>query len=458
MQFVNLTRRVEIGANSYCLTAAGKNIVLDCGMHPKEDGEEALPNLGLLEEDAADLIVLSHAHHDHLGSLPALMRRQRRAPVLMTEATRRLSDVMLHNSVNVMVKKREDDGISVYPLFTHREVEQGAKRWQSCALEQPYSIDGERLRAGEKEDVTIELFDAGHILGSVGVLIRAEGRSVFYTGDVNFEDQSVSRAARFPGERLDVLIVETTRGDRAAAPGFTRDAEETRLAQALRASMERGAAILLPLFALGKTQEFLAMLYRFRRNGWVPASPVYIGGLSTKLTEIYDKLAGQVPRHQPELQLLHSVAPFVLAGRAAGEAPINRGKIYGLSSGMMTEKTLSNSFGRRILSSPEQALFFVGYADPDSPAGRIKAAKHGDTVQLDEAFPAQKLECELQEFNFSAHASRESIRAYVNRVAPKKIILVHGDAGAVAWFKQTLSQDLPESEVVCPEPGVRFEI
>jgi len=449
---------VEIGANCYCLTAAGRNIVLDCGMHPKADGEEALPNLNLLGEDSVDAIFLSHAHHDHLGSLPVLMRRQSRAPVLMTEATKRLSDVMLHNSVNVMCKKREEDEIGVYPLFTHREVEQGTKRWQICPLGHPCSIQGERLRAGEKEDVTLEFFDAGHIMGSTGVLIRAEGRTVFYSGDVNFQDQSISMAARFPEERLDVMIVETTRGDHAATPGFTREAEEARFAQALRASLERGAATLIPLFALGKTQEVLAMLYRFRRKGWLPTVPVYIGGLSTKLTEIYDKLATVVPRHQPELQLLHAVAPFVLAGRAAGDTPIGKGKIYGLSSGMMTEKTLSNSFARRILSNPGQALFFVGYADPDSPAGKIKACEPGGLVQPDPAFPPQRLQCQVEEFNFSAHASRESIRGYINRVSPRKIILVHGDAPAVAWFKETLTGDLPESEVVCPEPGVRFEI
>lgn len=458
MQFVNLTRKVEIGANCYCLTAAGKNIVLDCGMHPKADGEEALPNLDLLGEDAVDAVFLSHAHHDHLGSLPVLMRRQRRASVLMTDATRRLSDIMLHNSVNVMCKKREDDGVTAYPLFTHRDVESGAKRWQSCPLRHPCSLEGERLRLGEKEDVTFELFEAGHILGSAGVLIRAEGKAVFYSGDVNFEDQSISRAARFPEEPVDVMIIETTRGDRATPPGFTREAEEARFAQALRTRLERGAAVLIPLFALGKTQEMLAMLHKFRRKGRLPIVPVYIGGLSTKLTEIYDKLASSSPRHQPELQLLHSVAPFVLAGRAAGETPIGRGKIYGLSSGMMTEKTLSNGFARRMLGSPEQALFFVGYADPDSPAGKIKAARPGDKITLDPAFAPQELRCDVEEFNFSAHASRESILAYINRIAPKKIILVHGDPAAVEWFRQTLSQSLPGSEVICPEPGVRFEI
>ena len=114
--FTNLTRAVEIGANCYVIEIAGKRIVLDCGLHPKFDGEMAQPNLSLLADESVDAIVLSHAHQDHLGSLPVLMRRQSQAPVFMTEATRQLSDIMLHNSVNVMLKKKED-GVSEYPLF-----------------------------------------------------------------------------------------------------------------------------------------------------------------------------------------------------------------------------------------------------------------------------------------------------------------------------------------------------
>ena len=114
------------------------------------------------------------------------------------------------------------------------------------------------------------------------------------------------------------------------------------------------------------------MFYEFRKKGLLATVPIYIGGLSTKLTEIYDRFAHSWPRLQPNLQLLDSVAPFVIAGRQA-DPPIVKERIYALSSGMMTEKTLSNSFARRILEKPEHTLMFVGYADPDSPAGQIKS-------------------------------------------------------------------------------------
>jgi len=455
--FTNLTRRVEIGANSYCLELAGKRIVLDSGLHPRFDGEAAMPDFSLVADGSVDAIILSHAHQDHLGSLPVFMRRQPHAPVFMTEATRQLSDVMLHNSVNVMMKKREE-GITGYPLFTHREVDQAVRRWRPAPLHTRFDVTGERLAANEDAELSFEFFDAGHILGSVGTLIRANGRKIFYTGDVQFDDQTIMQGARFPEEELDVLIIETTRGDRPTPEGFTRAGEELRFAEAIKAQFDRGAGVLIPLFALGKTQEALAMFYEFRRRGLLNLCPIYIGGLGTKLTEIYDKLAHHTPRQRHDLDLLNAVAPFTMAGKAADATPLKGGRIYAISSGMMTEKTLSNSFARQVLSNPEHALFFVGYADPESPAGRIRAAAHGDTVQLSAEYPPQKMLCQMEQFNFSAHASRESIRAYVNKVRPKKVILVHGDESAIQWFRSTLAADLPGSEIIVPTPGVPLEV
>ncbi len=128
---------------------------------------------------------------------------------------------------------------------------------------------------------------------------------------------------------------------------------------------------------------------------------------------------------------------------------------------MMTEHTLSNVFARRMLSDPRHSIFFVGYADPQSSAGRIRAAKAGDFVQLDEGpatGPGYQLNCTVEKFDFSAHADREGIRAFVRRVTPKKVVLVHGDPAAVGWFRQTLSADLPGSEIIVPPPGVAIEV
>ena len=457
MRFTNLTRGLEIGANCYLLETSGKKIVLDSGMHPKQEGENACPMFDLLEHGSVDAVVLSHAHQDHIGTLPLLLRDHPKAPVFMTEATRKLGGIMLHNSVNVMDRQREEIGAT--QLFRHRDVEIGSKKWRACPLEHPFSIHGERLSSHSHHDtVSFEFFDAGHILGSVGTLIRAEGKRIFYTGDVNFEDQTISRAATFPEEPVDVLIMETTRGDSPTPEGFTRANEQARLLAAIQEGLKREGCILIPVFALGKTQELLAMLYQMRKSGQIGAIPIYIGGLSTKITCLYDELRSSTPRLLPNLKLMDCPTLQTLAGKDAGKTELHDHRIYALSSGMMSEITLSNVFGRRVIDQPDESIFFVGYADPDSPAGQVRACSQGQLVQLASHSAPQPLLCNKESFNFSAHSSRECLREYAKKVQPKKIILVHGDAPAMGWFKEVLGGDLPGTEIITPPPGDPIEL
>jgi Cft2 family RNA processing exonuclease len=457
LKFINLTRRTEIGANCYYFASGEQGVVLDCGMHPKEEGEMALPLLSALAGRPVDAILLSHAHLDHVGSLPVLMRQQPQARVFMTEATAAIGDALLHNSVNVMIREREEVGV-IYPLFTHRETDRATDRWQHCPVGQPFTLDGERSRPRPNDELSFEYCEAGHVLGAAGILLRAEGRTVFYTGDVNFDDQTLTKGAVFPDSGIDVLIIEATRGDSPLPEGFSREAEERRFAEAIGRAFARGGCVLVPVFALGKTQEVLAMLYKFKRGRLIEDVPIYIGGLSSKMTEIYDRRANQSRRLLPRLQLFPEVGPFVLNGKTIADAPARPGRIYALSSGMMTPKTLSNIFARRIIERPEHSIFFVGYADPESPAGILRKAQPNELVSLDEDEPAQPLRCQREQFQFSAHASRESIFDYIQKVAPKKVVLVHGDVPAVEWMRAAAAAALPESEVIVPAPGVEIEL
>ncbi len=452
MEFVNLTRRTEIGANSYLLQIAGRNIVLDCGMHPKERGLAATPDYARIPQGTVNAIVITHAHQDHIGSLPVLTRSEQQALVFLTEGTRRIGEIMLHNSVNVMMRQREDDNVLEYPLFTHRGIEFSRSMWRPAPVGVTFTLDGER-GAGDGVEPTLEFYNAGHILGSAGVLIRGEGRTIFYTGDVNFESQTLMRAADFPTEGVDVLIMETTRGDAPLSEEITRQSEERRFADAILAAFARGGSVTIPVFALGKTQEVLTMLWKMRKSGELAHTPVYIGGLSTKITGAYDALAQNNDRSLPELMLLHEMAPYVLSGNEVHTFPARKHCIFALSSGMMTENTLSNFWVRKILPDPQQSLFFVGYADPESPAGKVKAAKPGDRIVLDPDLPPVERRCHVDSFNFSAHSTRETLLRYALSLRPKKIVLVHGDPPAIAWFRKELAAQLPDTEVVVPDPG-----
>ena len=463
MKFINLTRRTEIGANSYYLEMGRHRLVLDCGMHPKDTGEDALPNFKAIAGQEIEAILISHAHQDHIGTLPVLMRRFPTARIFMTEATAEIGNVLLHNSVNVMTRQREEIGRAVvgsYPLFTHRETDRASERWRRCPLRQRISISGERAPEREKGALTFEFFDAGHVLGSSGILLRAEGKTVFYTGDVNFDDQTIMEAATFPEEKIDILIMECTRGDHPKPVGWTRAGEERRLAEAIATAFERGSCVLIPVFALGKTQEILGMLYKFRRESRTLSGefPIYIGGLSSKMTDIYDRRAHMTRRQLPRLRLMREAAPFILNDQTVRDAPLRPGRVYVLSSGMMIPKTLSNVLARRLIENPQHSIFFVGYASPESPGGLLQDARTNGEVALDPDKPAQRVRCNIEQFQFSAHATRESLIDYAKRLSPGKIVLVHGDPPAVEWMRSTLSADLPRSEIFVPAPGVELEL
>ncbi len=126
---------------------------------------------------------------------------------------------------------------------------------------------------------------------------------------------------------------------------------------------------------------------------------------------------------------------------------------------MMTEHTLSNVFARRMLATARNAVFFVGYADPESPAGPAARGRSRETWCNS---TTKRRRCErraqVEVFDFSAHSQREDILAYIRRVQPKKVILVHGDPGAVQWFQSTLATLEPGMEVIVPPPGVAVEL
>jgi Cft2 family RNA processing exonuclease len=457
MILTNLTRANEIGANSYLLDfGPDGRVVLDAGMHPRAEGLLGLPQLEKLAFDSVGTILVSHAHHDHTGGLPLLMRDHPGARVFMSEATYYLAEPLLHNSVQVMLKQKAEKGIAEYPLFSHRELDQLVKVWQACGLDRDWSPRG--YPDPDHEPLTFRFYDAGHILGSVGTMVRHRGRSIFYTGDVNFTEQTLMRGADFPREPVDVLITETTRGAQARPPGFSRENEVERLAAAIEQTFAQGGAVLMPVFAMGKTQELLAQLHFLQKIRRLPETPIYIGGLGRSFCEIYDRLAARSRRKYPKLRLLEDIQAQVMDGRRARDFNPKRGHIYLISSGMMTENTLSNIFAQQFLAHERHSIFFVGYCDPLSPAGLLQATPRGGSVTLNSAFGAQPVRCRVEHFDFTAHAQRDDLLSYILEVKPRACVLVHGDPPALAWFQKELAAQAPDINVIVPPPGEGIEL
>jgi Cft2 family RNA processing exonuclease len=423
-------------------------VVLDAGMHPKHEGMEAVPHYEFIEDGTLDSVVITHSHLDHVGTLPVLLKNHPEARVFLTPETAELASAMLHNSVNVMQAKRSEHGIVDYPLFHHRELDDITAAFESRGYGRTFELD-------HNGGIHATFHDAGHILGSAGVTIEGAGKRVMYTGDVNFEPSTLQKGALFPDDPVDALIVETTRGAQARRQGYNRRDEEDELGEAIARVLSRKGSVLIPVFAMGKTQEVLAMIHRFKKDGTVPRhTPVHIGGLSTKMTHIYDRFSDVSRRRLPGFRFLTDMEIEGADRKRKGPIPFGPGCIYALSSGMMSENTVSNVFARQgLLENKRNGLFFVGYADPETPGGRIRAASTGDRVKLDDSHEGVPLRCEMRVFDFSGHSTRDAIADYAVSLRPKKLFLVHGDDDAVEWFRQELGGRLPDSQIIVPVPG-----
>jgi Cft2 family RNA processing exonuclease len=460
MRITNLNPDADIGASAWMTTVDGHNLLLDAGTHPKREGLASLPLYEKVKDLDVDTIALSHCHHDHVGSLPVALQYFPQARVMMTDLSYFIVERILHNSVNVMTRQREELGIREYPLYTHEEIDDRAPVFQGFGYRREIewaqyarSTPGVRHRGP-----TLEFFDAGHTLGSAGILVRGRKQSLFYSGDVCFHDQTLLRAADFEGAHADVLILESTRGNRAVKPGFRRENELARLAEGIERVLARKGTVLIPAFALGRTQEMLAFLAGLMRSGRVREQPVYIGGLGRVFTEIYDLQSARTNRSHPTLKLTNALNLQVLSANDLESIPLRGGRIFVLTSGMMSENTGAHALTQRLLEDEKHGIFFVGYADPETPGGKVKAAKHGERFTFSPSAGKLTRKCEVMDFDLTAHANRDDLLGLVGDVDPRVVVLGHGDHDARAWMAKAISERHPRIKIFQPGPGESVEI
>jgi Cft2 family RNA processing exonuclease len=458
MRIINLNPDTDIGASAWFVDLEGHRILLDSGMHPKREGRAGLPEFNKVRGEEVDAIALSHCHHDHVGSLPVALRLFPKAHVLMTELSYFIIERILHNSVNVMTRQRDELGIREYPLYSHDEVDDIAPLFQGFRYNREVEWAAfHKTRAGFASP-TLEFFDAGHTLGSAGIMLRGRKETLFYTGDVCFHDQTILRAARFEDVKADVLIMETTRGGRGVPATFSRDAEIERLTAAIQRTFKRKASVLIPAFALGRTQELLALLALLMRSGKIKRQPVYIGGLGRVFTEIYDLEAHRAHRQHSNLQLHEALELMVLSQQQAEQMKLTGGRLFVLTSGMMNEHTPAHDLAVRMLADERQSIFFVGYADPQTPGGRLKAAKRGDTFTFSPSAGQVTVNCEVEDFDLTAHANRNDLLDFVGRASPRAILLTHGGDDARLWFEDQIRTRHPRIKIFQPKPGIPVEV
>ena len=460
MDLVALGNTDTIGASCLFIQINDTGIVLDAGADPDEDGVESLPRFDLIKQKPGryvDHAIITHAHHDHMGSLPILIREYPHVMVHMTPATRQLLDLLLPASARLQRKKHREGSSLSEPLFSEEELEMHGYLYLTHELNEPFSLSGMR----DPSKITGQFYNAGHVLGAAGVHIRfyeqGVDRTLFYTSDTNLRPQDIIPGGEYPDEQVDVLLLESTLGADPEAEQTTRKLEEERFLDALKRILGRGGTVLIPVFALGRAQEILAVIHRFQEKGWLSTDiPIYTAGSMRAVADLYDKTRYTTPRLDPEFQVFGVPQKRLPRSERGTIEALSRPSIHIMSSGMMFERTISNRLAQQLVEDEKHGILLVGYAKEDSPAQMLLDAAEqgpGAEVVLDRATGPQPVHCEVQRFRFSGHSHRRDLLRIVEKLKPRTILLVHGEEEAREWMADNIRYFYPAADIILPKFG-----
>ncbi len=452
MKLLDLNRHGGIGSSCHLVQLGDVRIVVDCGLHPKLSGLEATPDFSPLDGLEVDLIVVTHSHLDHIGSLPLLLRRQTKAPVLMSVSTAMLVGRMLHNSASVMERQREEQSRADLPLFTHEEVDRCLPRFHGLAFGQSKKI------SGAHDDVEVTFHPAGHVAGAAGVEFKFKGRRIFFSGDVLFDSQRTVPGARFPTGHFDTIVLETTRGATERPADRTRKSEIERLLHTINRTIERGGSVLIPVFALGRHQELLTIFHDARLDGTLAKCPIFSSGLGIDLCDYFDDITKKTRHINFNRSVLKALKVQQTPRRLVPGVDPRQNAIYLISSGMLIERTPSYLMASCLAAHARNTIAFVGYCDPDTPGGRLLAARHGEKYLFAALDYEAKLACPVERFELSGHADRDELMDFALRREPRAVVLNHGDPEARAWFAEEFARAAPHIKVTDPVPGTWIEV
>ena len=452
MKLIDLNRLGGIGANSTYVQIGSFNILIDAGLNPKELGYDAMPDFSPIEDVELDLIILTHCHLDHLGSLPVVSGHNPEAPVITSVPNIELAPRMLRNSINVMKRQREEHGISDYPLFLHRDVVDLSKR----LVAQRYDR-GEIYTKGN-EKIEVILHSSGHVAGAAAVELLHQGRRIVFSGDVLFDHQRTLPGAKLPQGEIDTLILETTRGASARQPDLTRKSEVARLIAQIESILQRGGSCLIPVFALGRMQELFKIIYEARNNGHIPKTPIYAAGLGMDICNYFHKIHERTGLIDFSFKMMEKLNVRALDPNMRPGRDLPRKGIYIVSSGMMVEHTPSYKVAASLLPHANNGLCFVGYCDGDTPGGKLLATRDEGSFFFETLDYLAPIRASIEQFDLSGHADREQLAEYATQSQARSIVLTHGDPDARAWFQTTLNQSLSEGTVLDPAPLTEYTV
>lgn len=436
----------EIGGSCILVEVGDTRILVDVGMRPKARMAQAGPPLiDQALKGRIDAIVITHAHNDHAGYVPAVVAAQPTIPVFTTSGTAALLSTMWADSVTVFghISRESAARAAASPLsrikggaLAPSEVEDDRRapftteEWRA-ARDRVVEVEYGRavpMRGG----MTLELFPAGHVLGACGVVVAADGRRVTVTGDVSDLAQQTVPGLVVPDSAVgsDLIVIESTYCRRP--DGHTRAHAVEAFLSTVAETVEGGGRVLVPAFALGRAQE-VALLLRER----MADVPVLIDGMAGTISEIYEQQTAGDAR--PLRIFGDNVERVRHYRREQTIAEFRRGVVV-TTSGMLAAGP-AIPWARAILPDPSSALLIAGYQDEESPGAellRLADDTSGAPRQFTLDGKPVPVGARVAKFSLSAHADRAGLTSIIDRVDAADVMLVHGLASSQREYREVL--------------------
>ena len=446
IRFIALGGADDIGASCYYLLINGTGLLVDCGIHPRKKGLDSIPDFSKLEQLPLDAVLITHAHQDHIGALPFLIKKFPHVKIFATSQSKEIAALTLKNAVSI-IKKQETENKD-FVAYNYNEVELLVKSIRDFAYDEILELTG--LKGAE--NVTASFHDAGHILGSASVFIESGGKKIFFTGDINLSHQSIMNGAALPKIKPDILVTESTYGSTESDNMKGWKEEGQRLAKFINRKINNGGSVFIPVFSLGKTQELLFLISQLIASGKITDVPIYTGGLGRKISNVYDKNRYLVRRLNPDDELKSIPQNDIKLPAFFNEIKKNPGIVLS-SSGMVVEGTLSFDIIKYWVRQKNYGIAVVGYMDPDSPGYRVANLSIGEKFRLNNQSEEVINLAEVKKFFFNSHSLREELLTIVRRLKPDKIIIIHGEEESRDWMGFNILKLLPETKVFSPMNG-----
>lgn len=416
-----------VTGSAHLVTANGRRVLLDCGLF---QGQRELRDRNWhdpsFEPKSLDAVVISHAHIDHTGALPLLVRRGYRGPIYCTAATVELLGILLPDSAHL--QEEEADRANRYgyskhkpalPLYTAADAQQALSQLRGTPFGQPFPVAG---------DLRVTYRHAGHILGAATVDLQiGSGPHLVFSGDLGRYNRPILPDPE-PVPQADVLLLESTYGDREHPPG-TAD----QLARVITETAARGGALLIPAFVVDRTQEILWHLQHLEDERRIPVLPVYVDSPSaTDVTEIYrrhgDELDADMKREAREgIDALQTKrTQFCRSVEESKRLNDLRGPVIIVSaSGMATGGRILHHLQHR-LPDPRTTVLLVGFQ-----AAGTRGRSLQDGAKTIKMFGAEvEVRARVETINgLSAHADRQETLRWLTGFTrpPQQVYLVHGE-------------------------------